>query len=194
MMDKPIIPSMGSPTWATRMVDAALKGELVKSAWARQRPREQKTKPTSRFTNSSSFIQTIRPLAERAASFLGIDPDILVAQASLETGFGKHMTGKNLFNIKATPNWKGQKATVNTTEYYQGTPVKVADSFRAYRSFEDSFRDYVSLVATSPRYRQALRHNGDAYTYIKGLQLGGYATDPKYADKVYSIYRGLKSI
>ena len=132
-------------------------------------------------------------MAAKAASLLGVDPDILVAQASLETGFGRAMYGRNLFNIKATPNWKGSKTSLNTTEYYQGTPVKQRASFRAYRSFEDSFQDYVSLVARSPRYRQALDHQGDAYRYIKGLQAGGYATDPSYADKVFAIYRGMKA-
>jgi flagellar protein FlgJ len=125
---------------------------------------------------------------------LGIDPDLLIAQASLETGWGKKMQGKNLFNIKAGKGWSGSSTKQNTTEYYNGQAVRVSDKFRRYQSYEDAFGDYLKLVVLNPRYQQALNHGGDAYTYIKGLQQAGYATDPKYADKVFSIYRSIKSI
>jgi flagellar protein FlgJ len=56
--------------------------------------------------------------------------------------------------------------------------------FRAYDSYEDSFKDYSKLITESPRYAKAKAQTGSAYAFASGLQKAGYATDPDYALKL----------
>lgn len=142
------------------------------------------------------FVASIWPHAQDAARELGVDPRALVAQAALETGWGRRMiprgdgsTANNLFGIKAT-GWKGERATVNTHEYSNGVRHNERADFRAYASPADSFADYVRLIKQNPRYRQALESGGDVRRFASALQQAGYATDPRYADKLSAIANG----
>ena len=90
----------------------------------------------------------------------------------------------NLFGIKAGAGWNGKVAEVTTTEYINGTPRKVVAKFRAYDSYEASFRDYARLITESPRYAKASQQTASVQGYANGLQRAGYATDPAYADKL----------
>jgi len=147
--------------------------------------------------NTASFIKGVYPEAEKAAAKLGVAPEALVAQAALETGWGKHVitdgerqSSFNLFNIKAGSSWQGRTVNVPTVEYENGTAVRRFDSFRAYETVEAAFDDYVNLISNSPRYQNALNKGDDVFGFAKALQDGGYATDPKYADKIRVIHAG----
>ncbi|WP_049721825.1 flagellar assembly peptidoglycan hydrolase FlgJ [Gilvimarinus polysaccharolyticus] len=149
--------------------------------------------PTSLASNGAAgFIDAIKPYATWAAQTLGVAPEALMAQAALETGWGKHLvrdeTGSsfNLFNIKAGKGWAGESVTVNTTEYIEGEAQSVDAPFRRYGSLQDSFADYVALMQ-KPRYQKALAQGTDAHGYVEQLQKAGYATDPHYADKIKAI-------
>lgn len=140
-----------------------------------------------------NFVDQLYAMAEKAAEVLGIEPDVLLSQAGLETGWGQKIStgsdGKpsfNLFNIKADKNWRGDTVTVPTLEFYNGLPVREFSAFRAYQSPQQSFNDYVNFIANSPRYQQALG-TSDSETYMKQISEAGYATDPNYADKVMRI-------
>lgn len=144
------------------------------------------------------FSQQMRPYAEQAAQELGVDVDVLLAQAALETGWGqsviKNSQGEssfNLFNIKADKAWQGRQARTVTVEYDGGVARKETAGFRSYDSYQQSFSDYVQFLKSNPRYSDALRNAGDAGQYLRELQQAGYATDPHYAQKVMSIYRDL---
>ncbi|MES9898676.1 MAG: flagellar assembly peptidoglycan hydrolase FlgJ [Sedimenticola sp.] len=147
--------------------------------------------------NADDFVQQLMPWASEAATLIGIQPQALLAQAALETGWGRHMmrgTGgqpaNNLFGIKADRQWDGEQVKVNTLEYQEGVAVKKRDHFRAYGSYRDSFLDYVEFLRGSPRYSKALEVAGDSERYFSELQRAGYATDPKYANKISSIMAG----
>jgi hypothetical protein len=92
----------------------------------------------------------------------------------------------NLFSIKAGGSWTGKTVDVTTTEYVNGAPVKRVEKFRAYDSYEESFRDYARLIKESPRYEKAesVAKTGSAVAYAAALQKAGYATDPEYARKL----------
>lgn len=141
------------------------------------------------------FAERLRPLAAQAAGELGVDADVLLAQAALETGWGKHVSGSargssnNFFNIKAGADWSGPTVTVQTLEYRDGVAVRESARFRAYDSPADSFADYATLIKDSPRYSEAEGVAADAEQYLRELQRAGYATDPAYADKVLTILR-----
>ncbi|MER1948014.1 flagellar assembly peptidoglycan hydrolase FlgJ [Stutzerimonas stutzeri] len=153
----------------------------------------------TRFGSPEEFIATMMPMAEKAARRLGVEPRYLVAQAALETGWGKSMirqkdgsNSHNLFGIKAT-NWSGESAMARTTEYVNGRAVKQVEGFRAYASFEQSFDDFVSLLQNSDRYQSAVNAGGDSERFVRELQKAGYATDPQYARKVSQIARRMEA-
>jgi flagellar protein FlgJ len=148
-----------------------------------------------RFDNAQEFVAALMPSAQQVGAELGVDPRLLVAQAALETGWGKSIihnsdgtSSHNLFNIKADRSWNGPVATARTLEYEQGAAVKVAAGFRSYTSFADSFRDYLHFLRSNPRYGEALQNTHDPVAYAQSLQAAGYATDPRYADKIMTIY------
>jgi flagellar protein FlgJ len=147
-----------------------------------------------------AFTREIWPAAEKAGRELGVDPRHIVAQAALETGWGRAVpsdaTGKssfNLFGIKAGSSWAGATVSVKTLEFENGLPVEKRERFRAYDSPQDCFRDYVALLRDNPRYESALNTGGDAHAFANGLQRGGYATDPAYARKISSIAQNLSA-
>ncbi|ORT49335.1 flagellar rod assembly protein FlgJ [Vibrio sp. qd031] len=148
---------------------------------------------TPTFDTPKQFVAQLTPYAESAAQVLGVDPSLLIAQAALETGWGKKVIGNsqgsthNLFNIKADRSWKGDKVSKQTLEYHGQIPVTERAAFRSYESFEQSFSDYVSFLKRNPRYKTALTDSQDSTQFIQGIHKAGYATDPAYADKVLSI-------
>ncbi len=146
------------------------------------------------FETPKDYIKTMRPYAEDAASKLGVPANILLAQSALETGWGnkviQHQDGQsshNLFGIKANEQWDGQHAHVSSLEYVNGNAKREVSSFRVYESYKQSFDDYVDFIKSNNRYHTALQKSGDGEGYIKALQDAGYATDPKYAEKVMDI-------
>lgn len=140
------------------------------------------------------FVEQLYPHAEKAAEVLGVNPEVLLAQAALETGWGKKLIRKNdgelsfnLFNIKATKHWNGDHVTVPTLEYRNGVAVKEHAAFRAYQNPHESFLDYVELINQNPRYQNAVQNADDPKRYVRELERAGYATDPKYAEKIINI-------
>ncbi len=155
------------------------------------------TSEKTRFSSKEDFIQTMLPMAEAAAKRIGVDPRYLVAQAALETGWGKHMirqadgsNANNLFGIKSH-GWKGGSVNAVTNEYVGGKEVKEVAKFRTYDSYADSFHDYVDFLQTNERYGDALKTNGNSEKFMTELQEAGYATDPRYARKVNQIARSM---
>jgi flagellar protein FlgJ len=152
------------------------------------------------FANHEDFIATMLPMAEEAAARIGVDPKVLVAQAALETGWGKSVLRQgdgssthNLFNIKAGSSWAGDTARAVTAEYEDGKVVKESAQFRAYDSFADSFHDLVNLLQNNDRYQDVVKAADNPEQFVKELQKAGYATDPRYASKIASIAKQLES-
>lgn len=149
------------------------------------------------FNSPEQFVAAVWPHAQRASEKLGVDPRVLVAQAALETGWGKHIMGNgaggsshNLFGIKAQALRPGSVAHM-TTEYVDGQPQRLRENFRTYNNFSESFDDYVKLVMNSERYAPARAQAQNPKAFMQALQGAGYATDPNYAQKIYQIYQGL---
>ncbi|MBF8668023.1 flagellar assembly peptidoglycan hydrolase FlgJ [Pseudomonas putida] len=156
--------------------------------------------PKKAFADSDEFVATMLPMAEQAARRIGIDPRYLVAQAALETGWGKSVmrntdgsSSHNLFGIKATGNWEGGEARAITSEFRDGQFVKETAAFRSYDSYQDSFHDLVSLLQNNSRYQDAVKAADKPEQFVQELQKAGYATDPNYASKISQIARQMKS-
>jgi peptidoglycan hydrolase FlgJ len=149
-------------------------------------------KPTAEATpeEREQFISELLPHANQAARELGVDPRALIAQAALETGWGRSQPGgdsHNLFGIKAGAHWNGASVQANTQEFDAGVATRVDASFRAYGSPRESVEDYVRLIRDNPRYASAMNTGSDVQAFASALQRGGYATDPDYARKLAAV-------
>lgn len=145
------------------------------------------------------FIEEMGPHARRAAGRLGVSEQVILAQAALESGWGSKVLSRNdgasshnLFGIKAHGGWRGATAESLTTEFRGGVATRERAEFRAYASAAASFNDYVDFLHSQPRYQQALKADDDR-DFATALQKAGYATDPRYADKILSIVERLDS-
>ncbi|MDQ2696198.1 MAG: flagellar assembly peptidoglycan hydrolase FlgJ [Pseudomonadota bacterium] len=145
----------------------------------------------------AAFVRRVWPHAQSSARRLGVDPRILVAQAALESAWGRRVprfadgrSSNNLFGIKADPRWPGERVVNATLEFADGVAVARRAAFRAYRSVADSFRDYADFLAANPRYGEALELTGNGAAFARALQRAGYATDPRYAAKIEAIAGG----
>lgn len=145
-------------------------------------------------SRQDSFVRQLLPAAKMVASKMGLSPVALIAQAALETGWGKHVmnsgtggSSNNLFGIKASGNWQGASTTANSQEYVQGSPVMQRSSFRSYTNVVQSMQDYANLITGTDRYEKARAVAQNPEAYFEELQAAGYATDPNYAAKLKSV-------
>jgi flagellar protein FlgJ len=165
-----------------------------------------RTTPASRQTGDTvpshvkHFTNKMRRHAALASRATGIPASFMLAQAALETGWGrKQMSGSdgqpsyNLFGIKANNNWTGKTVDVLTTEFENGRMVKKVEKFRAYRSYAESFRDYANLMRDNPRYRDVVSAR-DPMSFAYGLQYAGYATDPEYGSKLLRVINTIAQV
>lgn len=141
-----------------------------------------------------SFVQALWPVAQKTAKQLGVSPKLLLAQAALETGWGKYVikneSGKNsfnLFNIKSDQRWSGEQVKIASLEYIAGEAKSQTSFFRAYNSYEESFKDFADFLQQGERYQKALSNAKDDKRFVEELQAAGYATDPDYAKKILRI-------
>ena len=147
-------------------------------------------------SQTKDFVNALWPHAQTVSQATGIPAHFMVAQAALESGWGKHEIRRadgspsfNVFGIKAGRSWSGPVAETVTTEYVNGVAQKTVEKFRAYSSYAEGFRDYANLLLNNPRYAAVLEQQ-DAAGFARGLQQAGYATDPMYADKLVRILNG----
>lgn len=147
-------------------------------------------------SSPEAFVKSIWPHAQATAKELGVSAKALVAQAALETGWGRRLAGSredgtshNLFGIKAGSRWKGASVNSGTHEFVNGVRQNQRADFRAYNSVHESFADYARLMRNG-RYAGALAAGDDPSRFASALQQAGYATDPSYAAKISAIANG----
>ncbi len=146
-----------------------------------------------------SFVDKLSSHAESASRTTGVPAHLILGQAALESGWGKReikmadgSDSYNLFGIKAGKDWNGKVAEVTTTEYENGVASKQVERFRAYSSYTEAFQDYAKLLSDNPRYADVL-NKGDSQMFAQALQKSGYATDPRYADKLVSVIGSIRA-
>ncbi|KQZ98211.1 MAG: flagellar assembly peptidoglycan hydrolase FlgJ [Achromobacter sp.] len=144
------------------------------------------------------FVSKMSRAANLASQQSGVPARLIMGQAALESGWGKReikhedgSTSFNLFGIKAGASWKGKVVNVLTTEYEDGVARKVTQPFRAYASYEESFADYARLIGNSPRYESVTTARNEVEA-ARRIQDAGYATDPRYAQKLIGIMGQLR--
>ncbi len=177
--------------------DASTAGAGAKAAAAYSTTQKASASPTTATTTDvtkNNFIQDLWPQAQEAGRVLGVDPRHLIAQAALESNWGQSLpedsagrSSNNLFGIKASADWTGAAVNGATQEYQNGVATNTTAQFKAYATPTQSFQDYVALLHNNPRYSAALNTGSDVRAFAAGLQRGGYATDPDYANKVAAV-------
>jgi peptidoglycan hydrolase FlgJ len=184
--------------WLASQTDATSSGRL--QVYGRAMAQIPLAPAKKAFSSADEFVNTMLPMAKEAAERIGVDPRYLVAQAALETGWGKSVmraqdgsSSHNLFGIKAGSSWKGDSARAITSEFRNGEMVKETAQFRSYDSYKDSFHDLVTLLQTNNRYQDVVKSADNPEQFVRELQKAGYATDPDYASKISQIAKQMTS-
>jgi flagellum-specific peptidoglycan hydrolase FlgJ len=165
---------------------------------ARSTPTRQVDSQT--FASGTDFINAVGTAAQRSRLATGVPASVTVAQAILESDWGRSRLtrlGNNLFGIKALGNIAGPAGVVTlaTWEHLDGGDVVVQAPFKAYFTLEQSIDDHGTFFTRNKRYAQALAVASDARAFARAIQDAGYATDPSYASKLialmdrYNLYR-----
>ena len=161
------------------------------------RPESDAASRDDRPAHIRNFLDRLEAPARSASRTTGVPAELILAQAALETGWGRHEIPRsdggnsyNLFGIKAGNSWDGETTQVTTEEVRNGERQAVLDDFRVYGSFHEAFTDYGRLIGESPRY-SAVSATRDPAEAARALQAGGYATDPAYADKLIGVMQSM---
>lgn len=129
----------------------------------------------------TQFFALIAPAVLESSRRTGVPAAVTLAQAALETGYGKSTVGsaKNLFGIRGT----GPAGSV------QGNDNGEIANFRAYHNWSDSVADHDRLLSTASRYRTAMSVRNDPDAFAREIHKAGYATNATYADQLIKIMR-----
>lgn len=209
MLDQQLAQSMSSghgiglaDVMARQLSRSSLRAEADPAGAGKAAPVMRTSVPSAYNENfQQDFVRKLMPHAEQASRATGIPAQLMVGQAALESGWGRReiksadgTNSHNLFGIKAGPGWNGKVAEVMTTEYHNGVANKQVEKFRAYDSYADSFKDYAEMLSSNPRYADVLRQGNNAQGFANALQQAGYATDPKYGDKLSSVIKSVNTL
>ncbi|WP_337062391.1 glycoside hydrolase family 73 protein [Serratia fonticola] len=188
----------GSSGGAAAAVSEAAKAAASATTAAGTGPASASKLPTQKATvqapakqrpkHVQKFIDQALPAAQKVQQDWGIPVSVTLAQSAQETGWGKSVKNNAYFGIKGVSP-TGKSGMFNTTEVIDGKVISISDKFRAYNDFAESADDYGRFLNKNPRYAEALKHKDDPFTFSKEVAKAGYATDPKYADKIASIIK-----
>lgn len=135
------------------------------------------------------FIMAIAPAARESMLKTRIPASFVIAQAALESGWGSHAPGMNLFGVKADKSWHGATITLPTREFIKGKWVVVSAIWRKYNDWLECIDDHAQFFLTNHRYQYAFIGLLTGEQFAKSIAAAGYATDPKYADKLIAVMR-----
>ena len=129
------------------------------------------------------YIENYKEIAKNEMREYGIPASITLAQGILESGAGRgklSSKSNNHFGIKCHKGWEGERVYHDDDE--------LQECFRKYEHPMHSFRDHSLFLTGRSRYADLFKHELDDYkSWAKGLKKAGYATDPKYPNKLISI-------
>lgn len=133
------------------------------------------------------YLESTKEVATKTAKRNGLFPSVMLAQSVLESNWGRSELSKkynNYFGIKEIK--KGEGVVYETEEYVDGESGRYLESFKKYSSKQESFEHYAKLLTKADRYKEvkkATNYTEAAHAIMKA----GYATDPKYANKIISV-------
>ncbi len=138
----------------------------------------------------NAFIDSIAADAIRSQRATGVPASVTIAQAILESGWGRSALTRqanNYFGIKGVG--PAGSVTMRTREVLNGRETYVNAQFRKYNSAAESFADHAQFFIRNSRYATAMRHTNDAFRFAAEIHRAGYATDPQYTNLLHRIMR-----
>jgi uncharacterized protein YraI len=149
--------------------------------------------PVPSLTNAE-FITAAAKAARLSQAEFGIPASVTIAQAIIESGWGRSklsVNDRNYFGIKCFPNNIGLAVGCHDYETTECLPAcfKTTASFRVYPSIDASFRDHALFLTGNSRYKRAFAYTKDANQFLYQVWKGGYATSPTYYDDVTAIMK-----
>lgn len=149
------------------------------------------------FDNSSqaNFVKSIAPTAKTIAASADLYASIMIAQATLESGYGASklaVEANNLFGLKTNNNWTGDVYEISSLEYdSNNNPYYEVSKFKKFHSLEECLTEYTKHWSQSPWYENYYKgiKKSDSTSYKSALKAieGKYATDPNYITKLESL-------
>lgn len=139
---------------------------------------------------TASFIKRIAAAAQAAMKKYGILASLTIAQSALESGWGTHAPGNNLFGIKSH-GWSGPTQILKTAEFINGRTITVRDVFRVYKSWDESLNDHTLFLTRNSRYSNLIGV-GDYNKACTLIQQDGYATEENYAKSLIELIKKYK--
>ena len=132
---------------------------------------------------TEDYIKRFKDIAINEMNLYNIPASITLSQGILESANGTSelaLASKNHFGIKCHKDWKGKSITHDDDEK--------GECFRSYKNPLRSYRDHSLFLVDRDRYNNLFSLNRKDYKgWALGLKAAGYATDPKYADKLISL-------
>jgi flagellum-specific peptidoglycan hydrolase FlgJ len=163
--------------------------------------------------NPDVFVKTYLPFAKQTELKTGISAIAILAQAAVESGWGKVAPGNMFFGVKDTDGINGNEQLITTTEYSRRADLKfpvivsvvpvmrkglkwfkytVKDYFRKFDTPEQSFTHHAEFFLKNKRYAKALQVKQDPMAFIDAIAKAGYATDPDYASVLKSVAKKIQ--
>ncbi|MDA0719162.1 MAG: glucosaminidase domain-containing protein [Bacteroidetes bacterium] len=148
-----------------------------------QRSNTEPEVPMTAEQRMSLYVETFAPIAIDEMRLYGIPASITLAQGILESGSGNGtlaLKANNHFGIKCHTTWTGERVYHDDDE--------LGECFRKYSDVKYSYRDHSLFLTQRSRYADLFKLKiSDYQGWAKGLKKAGYATDPKYPDKLISL-------
>lgn len=139
----------------------------------------------------SEFLKPRVPAAQNAQRLYDVLTSITLAQAIIESGWGKSQLSiecNNDFGIKATHYVSPDEyRKFPTHEFVNGKEVLITASFKRYANLDVCFAAHARLIARSERYAPAMAVRHDPAAFARELQACGYSTNPKYAELLMQL-------
>ena len=162
----------------------------VKSKKEKQRKKKSKNLVVTvpKILNTEDYVKYYSSIAMDEMIQFSIPASITLAQGILESGYGQGTLAKkanNHFGIKCHKGWKGKSISHDDDEK--------GECFRSYKNPLRSYKDHSLFLVERDRYSSLFKLNRKDYrSWAIGLKAAGYATDPKYAEKLISLIERYK--
>lgn len=144
----------------------------------------------------AEWVALMMDAAANTAARIGCSPEAIVAQAALESAWGRASIGNNVFGIKASSSWTGPVIVRRTAEQTSDGHVYYVDAaFRDYATMADSVRDHFDFLRANSRYETAgVFRAANDHEYFVALKRAGYATDVDYVSKLDAVLARVKDL
>lgn len=139
------------------------------------------------------FLEALLPTAQELESSTGVLAEISLAQAALESNFGRSQLAAQYYNLYGVKAGEGDPNQVQlpTLEYLDDEWHEVEEPFKVYQSWQQSMEEHARLLQEGTSWNASHYHEvlegKDYKTQAQALQDAGYATDPTYADKLIQL-------